>query len=128
MYRIAILYVHANEAQVLERAKRRAELTGRVVPVEEIKDSLYRVPRTVAILMPKTDFVAHIKVCFATCGSVVRKVWGNMEARVLGVLVMLCCAVWNVLRVIVVVVGVGVVVVVAAAAAAVGSSTSSSRA
>lgn len=60
-YRIAILYVHANETQVLERAKRRAELTGRVVPVEEIKDSLYRVPRTVAILMPKADFVAHIK-------------------------------------------------------------------
>lgn len=61
-YRIAILYVHANEEQVLERARRRAEETGRVVPESEIKDSLYRVPRTVARLMPKADFVAHIKV------------------------------------------------------------------
>ncbi|CAM9804924.1 unnamed protein product [Ectocarpus fasciculatus] len=60
-YRIAILYVHASEEQVLERARRRAEETGRVVPEAEIKDSLYRVPRTVAILMPKADFVAHIK-------------------------------------------------------------------
>lgn len=47
---------------MLERARRRAEETGRVVPEAEIKDSLYRVPRTVAILMPKADFVAHIKV------------------------------------------------------------------
>ncbi|CAM9995348.1 unnamed protein product [Pylaiella littoralis] len=60
-YRIAILYVHANEEQVLGRARRRAEETGRVVPDAEIKDSLYRVPRTVAILMPKADFVAYIK-------------------------------------------------------------------
>eukprot|EP00752_Nemacystus_decipiens_P007227 g6468.t1 len=60
-YRIAILYVHANEKMVLDRARRRAEETGRVVPEAEIKDSLHRVPRTVAILMPKADFVAHIK-------------------------------------------------------------------
>ncbi|CAN0188074.1 unnamed protein product, partial [Ectocarpus sp. 13 AM-2016] len=57
-YRIAILYVHASEEQVLERARRRAEETGRVVPEAEIKDSLYRVPRTVAMLMPRADFVA----------------------------------------------------------------------
>lgn len=63
-YRIAIIYVHAREEQVLERARRRAEDTGRHVPVEEIKDSLYRVPRTVARLMPKADFVAHIEVRF----------------------------------------------------------------
>eukprot|EP00903_Cladosiphon_okamuranus_P008902 g8521.t1 len=60
-YRIAILYVHANEKMVLDRARRRAEETGRVVPEAEIKDSLYRVPRTVAILLPKADFVAYIK-------------------------------------------------------------------
>lgn len=54
--------MHAKEKQVLERARRRAEETGRYVPEEEIKDSLYRVPRTVATLLPKADFVAHIEV------------------------------------------------------------------
>lgn len=46
---------------MLERARRRAEQTGRHVPVEEIKDSLYRVPRTVEKLMPNADFVAYIQ-------------------------------------------------------------------
>lgn len=59
---------------VLDRARRRAEETGRVVPEAEIKDSLHRVPRTVAILMPKADFVAHIKVW---CGVVWGVVWSG---------------------------------------------------
>lgn len=61
-YRIAILYVYASKELVLERARQRAKETGRVVPEADIRDSLYRVPRTVAVLMPKADFVAHIEV------------------------------------------------------------------
>ncbi|CAM9527993.1 unnamed protein product, partial [Choristocarpus tenellus] len=60
--RIAILYVFAGRDQVLERAKQRAKITGRHVPVEEIEDSLLRVPKTVERLRPKADFVAYIKV------------------------------------------------------------------
>lgn len=47
---------------MLERARRRAMETGRHVPVEEIKDSLVRVPQTVVKLKSKSDFVAHIEV------------------------------------------------------------------
>mmetsp|Transcript_9440 Transcript_9440/g.28512 ORF Transcript_9440/g.28512 Transcript_9440/m.28512 type:complete len:487 (+) Transcript_9440:163-1623(+) len=59
-YRIAIIYVHARREIVLERARRRAEETGRYVPEQDIEDSLMRVPEAVARLAPKADFMANI--------------------------------------------------------------------
>eukprot|EP00188_Purpureofilum_apyrenoidigerum_P002145 Plantae.Rhodophyta-Purpureofilum_apyrenoidigerum.ctg22950.p1 GENE.Plantae.Rhodophyta-Purpureofilum_apyrenoidigerum.ctg22950~~Plantae.Rhodophyta-Purpureofilum_apyrenoidigerum.ctg22950.p1 ORF type:complete len:520 (+),score=70.67 Plantae.Rhodophyta-Purpureofilum_apyrenoidigerum.ctg22950:131-1561(+) len=59
-YRIAIIYVHASREIVLERARKRADETGRYVPDRDIEDSLTRVPEAVARLAPKADFVANI--------------------------------------------------------------------
>ena len=58
---------------MLERARVRGEETGRIVPEEDIRDSLYRVPRTVTSLLPKADFVAHIEVLIGVLG------WGMRE-------------------------------------------------
>lgn len=59
-YQIAILYVTANEEQVAARVRRRAELTGRHIPEAELRDSLQRVPRSVAALAPCAHFLAVI--------------------------------------------------------------------
>eukprot|EP00958_Prasinococcus_capsulatus_P021069 scaffold2805_cov202-Prasinococcus_capsulatus_cf.AAC.11 len=60
-YRIAIMYVFAPPEVVLRRALRRAARTGRHVPEAEIRDSIARVPRTVAALAPLADFVVYIE-------------------------------------------------------------------
>eukprot|EP00959_Pyramimonas_sp_CCMP1952_P255719 5341536-Pyramimonas_sp.AAC.1 len=60
LYRIAILYVYADKEVVLERAARRAVLTGREVPIADLVDSIEKVPKSVAILSPKADFTAYI--------------------------------------------------------------------
>lgn len=59
-YQIAILYVTADEEQIAARVRKRAELTGRHVPEAEIRDSLQRVPRSVAALAPCAHFLAVI--------------------------------------------------------------------
>jgi len=59
-YRIAILYVYADKEVVLERAAKRAGLTGREVPAADLVDSIEKVPKSVAILSPKADFTAYI--------------------------------------------------------------------
>jgi len=57
-YQIAILYVVASHEAIMQRVKRRAEITGRHVPEAEILDSLRRVPRSVEMLSPHIDFLA----------------------------------------------------------------------
>lgn len=59
-YKIAILHVVASRETVLKRVAARALVTGRHVPVEEIDDSIARVPRSVAMLAPLADFVAVV--------------------------------------------------------------------
>ena len=59
-YQIAIFHVTAEEEEVKRRAAARAEVTGRVVPLEEILDSVRRVPQTVDLLTPLSSFVATI--------------------------------------------------------------------
>lgn len=59
-YRIGIVHVHASESTVMERVARRARETGRNVPVELIRDSLVRVPGSVALLTPFADLVINI--------------------------------------------------------------------
>ena len=52
-YRLAILFVDASHATVMQRAAQRGETSGRVVPEHEIIDSLHRVPMAVSKLAPK---------------------------------------------------------------------------
>jgi len=59
-YRIAILYVMADEGVIRERVRKRGLETGRLVPPEELLDSIKRVPQTVDRLDALTDFIAHI--------------------------------------------------------------------
>ena len=59
-YQIAIFHVVASREVTYERARLRGEVTGRVVPPEEIEDSIRRVPDAVALLTPLTRFVAVI--------------------------------------------------------------------
>ena len=59
-YKIAIVHVVATRSVVLERAERRAQITGRHVPISEIDDSLARVPRSVERLRTAVDFLAVV--------------------------------------------------------------------
>lgn len=59
-YRIAIVHVVSRRQMVLERALGRAAVTGRHVPVSEIDDSIMRVPQSVKLLAPLTDFLALV--------------------------------------------------------------------
>jgi hypothetical protein len=44
---VAILYVTAKKATIMERARRRAEVTGRVVPEAVILQTMRDLPRSV---------------------------------------------------------------------------------
>ena len=59
-YSIAIVHVVATRGTILERVLSRAAVTGRHVPVEEIDDSIRRVPRSVQSLAPLADFIAVV--------------------------------------------------------------------
>uniref|UniRef100_A0A6S8CUX6 Zeta toxin domain-containing protein n=3 Tax=Aureoumbra lagunensis TaxID=44058 RepID=A0A6S8CUX6_9STRA len=60
-YRIALFYVHASEATVRTRVKKRAErLGGRDVPETVLSASLAAPPHTLRALTPMVDFVARI--------------------------------------------------------------------
>jgi len=59
-YQIAILYVTADKEEIMRRARRRGEATGRHVPEAEILDSIHRVPLSVARLAPHAEFLAVI--------------------------------------------------------------------
>lgn len=56
--KIAIIQVKASEATVLDRARRRAESTGRTVPETVLLDTIRILPEAMRILMPLTDFAA----------------------------------------------------------------------
>lgn len=59
-YRIAIFHVTAPEAIIRQRVKSRAERTGRAIPEDLLMESIGAVERSVAVLWPLSDFLAHI--------------------------------------------------------------------
>lgn len=59
--KIAILCIDAERESIFARAKKRAKVTGRMVPEHVIIDALERVPETMAALRPKADFFATIR-------------------------------------------------------------------
>jgi len=59
-YRIAIIHVKASWGNITARAASRAAETGRIVPLETLRDSFDQVPISVEKLAPLVDFVAHI--------------------------------------------------------------------
>jgi hypothetical protein len=59
--RIGIIQVSANMETVLRRARKRAEVTGRLVPEEVIREAAQSIPRSVQILAPQTDFYASLR-------------------------------------------------------------------
>jgi predicted kinase len=58
--KIAILHITAPRHAIMERAKQRAHMTGRVVPRDTIELAMREVPKSVEILAPRTDFYAEI--------------------------------------------------------------------
>eukprot|EP00927_Polykrikos_kofoidii_P055448 TRINITY_DN4969_c0_g1_i3.p1 TRINITY_DN4969_c0_g1~~TRINITY_DN4969_c0_g1_i3.p1 ORF type:complete len:639 (+),score=56.05 TRINITY_DN4969_c0_g1_i3:232-1917(+) len=60
MYRIALLYVYASTPVVLERAEKRGQQTGRYVPRDTLLKSIQCTTKSVEVLSPLTDWVAHI--------------------------------------------------------------------
>ena len=54
-YRIAILHVTADRNVILDRARQRAQKTGRVVPHDLLEESMRQVPRSVSILSKLAD-------------------------------------------------------------------------
>jgi hypothetical protein len=59
-FRIAIIHVTTNPRTIHERAKKRAERTGRAVPTELLDASIEQVPRSVKLLSPHADAVFEI--------------------------------------------------------------------
>ena len=54
-YRIAILHVTAHPDTIRERARQRATLSGRAVPIELLEESIEQVPKSVQRLAPLVD-------------------------------------------------------------------------
>lgn len=90
-YSIAILHVYADWEVVAQRAAERAKKTGRVIPRESLEESLRRCPRSVELLTPKADFVAHIEnngrgpelklVCQKEQGELKDVTWKDVRVR-----------------------------------------------
>lgn len=59
-YRIAILVVEVPPGLVRERARKRAEATGRAIPEKLLEQSLDAVEKSLTVLGPKADLVARI--------------------------------------------------------------------
>ena len=58
--KIAIIHVEADVVSILERAKKRSLVTGRVVPESLILKSLHEISHSLHVLIPETDFYANI--------------------------------------------------------------------
>lgn len=56
--KIGIFKVNAREETVLERARKRGEITGRIVPIDILLSSLTVIPGSFTYLTPFSDFVA----------------------------------------------------------------------
>ena len=90
-YKIAIVHVIATRDVVLQRAERRAAVTGRHVPVGEIDDSIARVPRSVQQLRTLVDFLAVVdnsadrpylvEYCDGETCQLCLDDWGQLSAR-----------------------------------------------
>ena len=90
-YKIAIVHVVASRNVVLQRAERRAAVTGRHVPISEIDDSIARVPRSVEQLRTRVDFLAVVdnsadkpylvEYCDNELCQVCLDDWGQLSAR-----------------------------------------------
>lgn len=59
--KIAIMEVSAPDKTTLSRALRRAEISGRVVPVSVLEESIRQVPLAVAQLKPLADFTCTLR-------------------------------------------------------------------
>jgi len=59
-YRISLIYVHCSEEQLFQRAEKRGKMTGRIVPMRKLKESIEKTARAVDVLSPLADFAAKI--------------------------------------------------------------------
>lgn len=55
--KIAIMQVTADEESIINRAKRRGKITGRVVPDIVIRNTIAKIPESMALLSPLADVV-----------------------------------------------------------------------
>jgi hypothetical protein len=60
LYRIAIFYVYCSEDVVFQRAERRAQVTGRHIPRDVLRESVEATRHSVRALAVKADYVATI--------------------------------------------------------------------
>ena len=54
--RLAIIHVKATKETILERCRKRAEITGRLVPESLIIETLEQIPESLALLTPEVDY------------------------------------------------------------------------
>jgi hypothetical protein len=59
--KIAIIHVTAQPETVLERARKRAQITGRKVPPQAILDSMKEIPKSLEVLSPVTDLLVNFE-------------------------------------------------------------------
>lgn len=60
-YKLSILHVVASAETIFERARKRGERTGRVIPRDALEQSMREVPRSVDELEPLVDYVVTIE-------------------------------------------------------------------
>ncbi|KNC78040.1 hypothetical protein SARC_09515 [Sphaeroforma arctica JP610] len=78
LYQIGILHVSAERSVIHQRARKRAELSNRVVPTETIDQSIAQVPKSVNTLAPLADVVYEIDNGEHSDLTIRRKlVWGE---------------------------------------------------
>lgn len=58
--KIAIMHVHAPLHTVLMRARKRAKVTGRLVPEELIIEAVQRIPESVSQLVPEVTLFSEV--------------------------------------------------------------------
>ncbi len=56
--KFAIIHVTASEATVIQRAEKRAERTGRLVPKDVILETMEQIPNSLKVLSPFVNFIA----------------------------------------------------------------------
>eukprot|EP01084_Bolivina_argentea_P242166 406341_1 len=63
-YKIAMIHIDCDKKIVFERAKKRAKITGRIVPESDIQASIDQVPKSINCLKNRVDCLIHIDNSF----------------------------------------------------------------
>lgn len=59
--KLGILHITAPRDAIIERARTRSQITGRIVPQHTLEETIVKVPESIKVLAPLVDFFAEIR-------------------------------------------------------------------